>query len=233
MLSIQSSWFKRGPACAWAALAIVQQCLCQAPDEVDEIPEIAPVSAPERFEEFKIRTVSPENKEVPFYVRAPRDYNPERGPYRVLFLCPVLSGDARLMLSTHVPELLRLADEKSWFVLAPTFLRGQASPRDRKECYYYPERWSGKAVLDAIDDVSKKYAIAKEGMFCWGLSGGAQFVHRFAIWAPDRVAAVAVNSASWFDDPKPSSLRRIVGIRRQTKGCGCVAGVSILPRHET
>lgn len=34
-----------------------------------------------------------------------------------------------------------------------------------------------------------------------GLSGGAQFVHRFAIWAPERVTAVAINSSSWFDPP--------------------------------
>ena len=52
-----------------------------------------------------------------------------------------------------------------------------------------------------METVAKKYPIDPTRIFMQGLSGGAQFVHRFAIWAPERVTAVAINSSSWFDEP--------------------------------
>jgi poly(3-hydroxybutyrate) depolymerase len=56
-------------------------------------------------------------------------------------------------------------------------------------------------VVDALETVAKKYPIDPTRIFMQGLSGGAQFVHCFAIWAPERVTAVAINSSSWFDEP--------------------------------
>ena len=56
-------------------------------------------------------------------------------------------------------------------------------------------------MLEALETVSKKYPVDPERLLMQGLSGGAQFVHRFAMWAPERVTAVAINSSSWFDAP--------------------------------
>jgi len=87
--------------------------------------------------------------------------------------------------------------------MSATFKTSQDKVRDPKLSYYYPKAYSGKATLEALAQVSKKYPVDVERLLMQGLSGGAQFVHRFAMWAPDRVTAVAVNSSSWFDEPNP------------------------------
>lgn len=152
-----------------------------------------------QLESFTVRTRSEMNREIPFYLRVPKNYRPG-GPHRLLFLCPHLNQDAvsKLMGSA---QWLALADERDWFVLSGTFKQNGKDARDRKLAYYYPEGFSGKAMLEALDIVAEKYPVDTERLLMQGLSGGAQFVHRFAIWAPDRVTAVAINSSSWFDPP--------------------------------
>ena len=163
-------------------------------------PSPIPAALPERVVEFKVRTRSDEHKELPFFLRRPLNYRPGT-PCRLLFLCPYLNQDALKLLAVR-QSWLTLADERGWFVLTCTFKTDKSKVQDRKLAYYYPETYSGKAVLDALEQVAKKYpTVDTERLLMQGLSGGAQFVHRFAIWAPDRVTAVAVNSSSWFDAP--------------------------------
>jgi poly(3-hydroxybutyrate) depolymerase len=164
-------------------------------------PSGTPYTIPRNVEVFTVKTVSPENREVPFYLRWPEGYmaGPIKHPYRVLFICPHYNQDGRALLH-HETALLKLADQKSWFVVVPTF-KNKGDVRDRKTCYYYPEKWSGKAVIEALEGIKRKYPVDTERLLMQGLSGGGQFVHRFAIWAPERVTGVAINSSSWFDQP--------------------------------
>jgi hypothetical protein len=161
---------------------------------------------PPNIETFTIRVRSDGQREVPFFVRIPKAYDAKDKArvHRVLFICPVISGDGVAAMGKE-PELLRLADERGWFVMSASFKRSGKDVHDRKTMYYYPETFSGRAVLAALEQVAKKYPIDTNRLFLQGLSGGAQFVHRFAIWAPERVAAVAVNSSSWFDAPNAKS----------------------------
>ncbi len=154
---------------------------------------------PERTETFTVRTRSDLNKEVPFYLRVPKNYQPGK-TYRLLFLCPYLNQEGLKKLEASA-EWLALADERDWFVISCTFKQGLEDAKDRKLAYYYPESFSGKAMLEALEVVSEKYPVDTERILIQGLSGGAQFVHRFAMWAPERVTAVAINSSSWFDSP--------------------------------
>jgi len=163
---------------------------------------LAPV-LPENVEVFTVKTRSDENKEVPFYVRRPAGYEAKGRTYRVLFICPVFNGDGLKVLTAH--SLIPLADSRGWFVVSPTFKQQTAEVRDRKKSYYYPEAFSGKAVIEALDLIAKKYPVDTNRLLLAGLSGGAQFVHRFALWSPERVTAVAINSSSWFDDPNPKA----------------------------
>jgi pimeloyl-ACP methyl ester carboxylesterase len=160
---------------------------------------VAVEKLPERVERFTIKTRSELNKEIPFYLRVPKNYQSGKA-YRLLFLCPVLNQEGLRILAVS-PHWLALADQRDWFVMSCTFKQAKDGGQDRKLAYYYPEAFSGKATLDALETVSKKYPVDTERLLMQGLSGGAQFVHRFAMWAPDRVTAVAVNSSSWFDAP--------------------------------
>jgi hypothetical protein len=169
-----------------------------APAEAQK-PEAAAVKLPERVESFTVRTRSEMNKEVPFYLRVPKNYRPGK-VYRLLFLCPHLNQEGLKKLAGSA-AWLALADERDWFVMSCTFKQASKDAQDRKLSYYYPEGFSGKAVLEALELVAKKYPVDTERLLMQGLSGGAQFVHRFAMWMPERVTAVAINSSSWFDEP--------------------------------
>jgi pimeloyl-ACP methyl ester carboxylesterase len=162
---------------------------------------------PPNVETFTIKTTSSALREMPFFLRLPKGYQGQT-PTRVLFLCPVHNGKGQNAITGNgqTRRLLEAADERGWLVLSVTFDQGKADVRNRRNFYYYPEAFSGKAVLDALAYVKRKYPAADtEALLLQGFSGGAQFVHRFAIWAPEKVVAVAVNSTSWFDPPKPNS----------------------------
>jgi len=166
-------------------------------------PGDSPLKLPERVEKFTVRTRSDQNREIPFYLRVPKNFRSGK-TYRLLFLCPHLNQEGLDKLEGSAPWLA-LADERDWFVMSCTFKQDTENARDRKLAYYYPEGFSGKATLEALEIASKKYPLDPERLLMQGLSGGAQFVHRFALWAPDRVTAVAVNSSSWFDPPNAKS----------------------------
>jgi hypothetical protein len=173
-------------------LASVTGVMAQKPVATAEV-------LPERVETFTVKTRSDLNKEIPFYLRVPKNYRPGKS-YRLLFLCPHLNQQGLSKLADSA-RWLALADERDWFVVTCTFKQAKDAAQDRKLSYYYPEAFSGKAALEALELVSKKYPVDTERLLMQGLSGGAQFVHRFAMWAPERVTAVAVNSSSWFDEP--------------------------------
>jgi poly(3-hydroxybutyrate) depolymerase len=160
---------------------------------------------PERVFSFTVYKRSAGNEKIPFYLRVPKNYRPGRF-YRLLFLCPHLNQEGLAKLAGSA-QWLALADERDWFVMTCTFKQGLNDGHDRKISYYYPEAYSGKAMLDALEKVASKYPVDTERLLMQGLSGGAQFVHRFALWVPDRVTAVAVNSSSWFDAPNDKSKR--------------------------
>lgn len=182
--------------------------------EAGSIPEASKVVLPcealarvwsAQFEKFIVKTSSPLNPEVPFYVRIPANYSPTTRA-RVLFRCPIYNGIG-IRCASGDGAFQQLADERGWFIIAPTFKQEKEDTKERAKSYYYPELFSGKATLEALDLIAKKYPIATDGLLMQGMSGGAQFVHRFAIWAPERVAAVAVNSSSWFDAPNERSAQ--------------------------
>ncbi len=163
--------------------------------------EPEPVQA--RVDRFVVNTGHARDLNVPFYVRRPARFKPGQDGgrvYRLLFICPVMNRDG-LAVVTGDGYLLKLADERDWFVLAPSFDQSGASSRDRARSYYYPETYSGRAVVVALDKVAERYPVDPHRILLHGLSGGAQFVHRLALWVPERVTAVAVNSSSWFDTP--------------------------------
>jgi len=158
-----------------------------------------PEVLPPGVEKFEVRTYSEMNRIVPFYLRAPRGYQAGQ-PRRLLFLCPYLNQKGLDKLKGS-QTYLDLADDRGWFIMTCTFRQDKGKGRDRKLSYYYPETFSGKAVVEALEIAARKHPIDTERILMEGLSGGAQFVHRFSMWAPERVDAVVINSSSWFDSP--------------------------------
>jgi pimeloyl-ACP methyl ester carboxylesterase len=192
-------------------LILLAYCEAIAVTAMAQQPTPTPEPLPPDVEVFTVRTASERNREVPFYVRKPSGFDPNAQgvAHRVLMVCPVMRYDSRGLYAAKGEHgtgfLLRLADERGWFIVVPGFDQDKKDVQDRKKSYYYPETFSGKATLEALDLIAKKYPIATDQLLLQGHSAGAQFAHRFALWAPERVAAVVINSSSWFDDPNPKS----------------------------
>jgi len=170
-------------------------------------PEPTPEPIPAGVHVVEIQTPAPESPMVPFYVRPPKGYQPgvDSGRIYRLFLMMPFVPETGLRAMKRNAMWLKLADERGWFVVSPSFVWVREDVRDRNKSFYYPEKWSGKCVLDGLEEIGKQFPVDTHRIFVQGLSGGAQFAHRFALWAPDRVEAVAVNSSGWFDDPTPSA----------------------------
>ncbi len=60
-----------------------------------------------------------------------------------------------------------------------------------------------RALLRLLDQLAAQGAIAPGKVFLFGHSGGAQFVHRFVMAHPDRVARYVASAAGWYTLPDP------------------------------
>ncbi len=134
---------------------------------------------------------------------------PEREYYllRPAKLCP----DAEPLVLIHgisrnAPELVvRFAERANQLgvpLIAPLFRResfGQyqqvIDPRGGQR--------SDLALLDILNDVSRRFGIATGRIALFGFSGGAQFAHRFALLHAKRVRACVPVSAGWYTMPDP------------------------------
>ncbi len=61
-----------------------------------------------------------------------------------------------------------------------------------------------RALLRLLDRLAAQGAIAPGKVFLFGHSGGAQFVHRFVMAHPDRVARYVASAAGWYTLPDPA-----------------------------
>ncbi len=60
---------------------------------------------------------------------------------------------------------------------------------------------SDLALLRTLDATAGRHGLDASRLFLFGYSGGAQFVHRFAMCHPQRTAALAVGAAGWYTWP--------------------------------
>lgn len=94
----------------------------------------------------------------------------------------------------------------------------------RHRCYQqlvHPRRGtrSDLALLTALDAAAEPYALDVRRLYLFGYSGGAQFVHRFALRHPRRTAALAVGAAGWYTWPDAQQAWPL-GIGNTTIGLG-------------
>lgn len=60
---------------------------------------------------------------------------------------------------------------------------------------------SDLALLNTLDAAADRHGVDARRLFLFGYSGGAQFVHRFALCHPQRTAALAIGAAGWYTWP--------------------------------
>lgn len=160
---------------------------------------------PDILSKIQVPTSSELNKEAVFWYRLPLNGSV---PTAVLLLIPGYNGEGRGMLESG--PWARFADEQHMVLVGPTF---KTTPEEMHSGrgYYYPELWSGEATLKALEQIRAKTGVRNDKVFLFGFSAGAHFVHRFALWRPEKVAAFVAYSAGWWNAPK-STLRNTPGL---------------------
>lgn len=102
----------------------------------------------------------------------------------------------------HAEIFARYCDQHSLTVVAPFFPPGHFRGFQR---FGQGGKKSGPRTdhaLDAIlDEVTDVYGVPTDRIYMFGFSGGGQFVHRYAMANPERVAAAAMGSPGWFTFP--------------------------------
>jgi poly(3-hydroxybutyrate) depolymerase len=104
-------------------------------------------------------------------------------------------GNGRLALPVWRP----LADQEGFFYLAPTFPDWG---------YTHLTGDEDRVLWAMIVETQKQYAIDRDQVFVTGMSGGAQFAHRFAFRYPSHICGVSAMSAGSYDPP-PRRARRV------------------------
>lgn len=149
-----------------------------------------------RLQSVQVSTPSELNRKAVFWY-----WQPWSGaPLGVLLLVPGCNGDGRGMLAES-SFWASFADEQHLVLVGPSFHTTLEEVHSRKG-YYYPELWSGKATLEALDKIRARTGIKSDKVLIFGFSAGAHFAHRFALWRPDKVTAFVAYSAGWWDAPK-------------------------------
>lgn len=134
-------------------------------------------------EQFSIKTSAPENRNLKFTVRVPAPGN-RKYPRRimVLFGGRNWTGDRTL----KVYKMDELADKYNLILLSPWF---------KNDEYWYPEKWSGKALFEAVAQVCRQYKVdPKKKLLYYGYSAGGQCANLFYEWKPERVKAWGVHA---------------------------------------
>ena len=170
-----------------ASLALRGSCPLDAPPPSVDL-------APPLRGEVVLRTL-PGEPELPYYL-----YVPEQGGRSAPLLVTVhgISRNAK----AHAHAFGRLAARHSAVVVAPQF-----APKVYHDYQRLGRTWMGprsdRALERLIDHVGRLTGAATESIFLFGYSGGAQFVHRFAMAHPERIAAAVVSSPGWYTFPDP------------------------------
>ena len=149
-----------------------------------------------------VRTNAPHNREVKFFYHVPAGYDPAAGrKYRVL----VYFGGRNCSGEAEAGDKLGFAawgDAHDVFIVGPGF---------RDDEYWRPERWSGKALADAMALLGKMYNVKKDRLLFYGYSAGSQCANLFAAHFAAQTVAYVAHGCGVFHAPSPK-MRQVPGV---------------------
>jgi len=110
-------------------------------------------------------------------------------------------------------EWMTFADQNEIAILSLGLL---FKPEDwpERESFQFPEIWSGQALFKILETLSQTNPIDSRRLYFYGISAGAQFAIRFALWHPEITKAVTAHAGGGYDFPKtriPTSFLITVG----------------------
>jgi len=126
----------------------------------------------------------------------------------ILMLNPGSNGDGRPQVED---EYWQAFAKKHDFALLGTFLQDHMHVNMMIEHYIKVAEGSGKAIIDAIDQVAMKTGhqeLSYAPFLLWGMSAGGEINHEIASWIPERVIAYVVNKGGYYYSAVPPEETR-------------------------
>ena len=150
----------------------------------------------------KVAAKSENNPIVMVWYRVPRNYDKTgSAKHRVLVLFGGRNCDGK-------PEVSGKLGWTEWADLNGIFL---VSPTLKDDVYWEPEKWSGRALLSALDAIALKYRISKKGLLYYGYSAGSQASNLFPAWRPDLCRAYVSHACGVFHEPS-LRMKNVAGL---------------------
>lgn len=128
-------------------------------------------------------------------------YVPQRGGANAPVFVTVhgISRNAR----EHAERFAPFAERYGVVLIAPYFAHDRFPDYQRLGRKGRGER-ADVALNQVVDEVGRLTAAQTGKLFLFGYSGGAQFVHRYTLVYPQRVAKVVLGAPGWYTFPDPA-----------------------------
>ena len=153
-------------------------------------------------ERIAVATSAPHNREALVWYRVPCDYEATRAtsyPVLVYFGGRNTRGDK----DAEGPNGWGAwADRVGAFIVAPGY---------QDDEYWSPDKWSGRALFAALDQLAATHKVDISRVLYYGYSAGAQAAHLFAAWRPDRCRAWVSHANGVFQAPS-AAMRSVPGL---------------------
>lgn len=130
--------------------------------------------------EIVVQADAPNNRRIQFLYRLPSGLNVDS---RIMVLFGGRNWRAAGTLKRYGFD--GLADKHNLILLSPTF---------RDDDYWEPEKWSGRALFEAVSILEMRYKLKSRKLFYYGYSAGGQCTMLFYAYAPERVEALALHA---------------------------------------
>ena len=148
-----------------------------------------------------VKTKAKSNYKVKVYYRVPNGYQKKgRNSYRVLVMFGGRNSSGKYRTTNRAWQ--RWADKYDVFLVGPTF---------KDDDYWYPEKWSGKALLKGLKLIKKQYRINDTRLLYYGYSGGSQCSNLFPAWRPQLCVAWVSHACGVWHNPS-SRMSGIPGL---------------------
>ena len=130
-----------------------------------------------------------------YFVYIPKE---ETAPRRIIHTIHGISRNAE----EHLQGFSAQAERYGAIVIAPLFLK-QSFPRYQQLGTAVNLERADMAFDQVLQDAHEWLRIPPAPMRLFGFSGGGQFLHRYAMFYPKRVARMVLAAAGWYTFPDP------------------------------